>query len=1146
MSERVADTGGCERFFNRTDWLAFWTAFAVSLVIYVYTLAPSVTLEDGGELAVAADWLGVPHPPGYPSWTMIGWVFARLFSFVTFRGQPNPTYGIAMASAVFGAISAGLVALLICRSGRDILRWSQQISHSMSLPMEHAICWAGGVASSLLFAFTPIMWSQSVIVEAYALNAFFLILVMLLIYMWMCRPSDKLLYLVALTFGVGLTNYQVLLLAAMALAIVVMFKDFELFRDFAVAGGPIVAVIVLLQMGLLPPVEHPTHPSWYLYLGLNGALLIFTYFLLPRGRTVAVTILLAELGMAVYAYMPIVSDLRNPPMNWGYPRTWEGFKHALRRGQYEQISPTDLFSLRYLQQIGTYLADLRLNYTLLVSLIAFLPFCSWRFRLKPDGRWIEGMKLAAILVTASLCLLPLGRVAPLYKLPALGVFLMLAIGAITMTVQRYRVLLQDHLTAPHARPWERMTAAAVLAVAALGYLALVGRKLLDILGPLRTGQAIPEGGGMAFFLQLCLIPVLIAAPLILMALAVKLLSLRDCFEFTVDIESQKWMVSTLIAFATLSLGLIALANLKMDIQDTFIQRVKFISSHLLFSFWIGYGLIFLLAYIDGKTVRKPTAGRPAGGHPLTVLCIGVTALLPLLPILANQYNKKLIEVYGGADQHGRDFGWQFGNYQLRGAEAILEELSPDEEPLPNPVYPLAMGRNAIFFGGTDPGRFVPTYMIYSARVREDVHLITQNALADGTYMSVMRDLYGNNIWIPSVVDSANAFSRYVHEVDTGQRPESAGITREGGRVQISGVMGVMEINGILAQDIFDYNAGHDFYVEESYVIRWMYPHLIPHGLIMQINRQPLPLLTPEMIRNDMDFWDWYTRRMKADPMFVRDVVARKSFSKLRSAIAGLYSYRGLQEEAKHAFQEALVLYDLSPEANFRLAEVYLRTGDFAKARTLMVDFGAKDPANDRVQDFINQIDGMQAHNARIEAIEAEAQLGGLDVQRIMELADLYRHAGRMDRFMQLTMDLLQDPDLPAFVLLPLAQLFEQAGRLGEMHRALGLCMERMPPEVPPEVFTQIARMLSRVNDLAGMRKALKAYLDRQPNDWRAWLDMATIELNLGDSDQASVSLGVAIRYGGDDAQRAIQINAQLSPLLQRRASRAQGIFGLGL
>jgi hypothetical protein len=33
--------------------------------------------------------------------------------------------------------------------------------------------------------------------------------------------------------------------------------------------------------------------------------------------------------------------------------------------------------------------------------------------------------------------------------------------------------------------------------------------------------------------------------------------------------------------------------------------------------------------------------------------------------------------------------------------------------------------------------------------------------------------------------------------------------------------------------IFDRNKEHTIFVEESYVLPWMYPHLEPHGLILK-------------------------------------------------------------------------------------------------------------------------------------------------------------------------------------------------------------------------------------------------------------------------------------------------------------------------
>ena len=41
-------------FFRRIDWWAFWIVSLVTLAVYVHTLAPTVTLEDSGELAQQA------------------------------------------------------------------------------------------------------------------------------------------------------------------------------------------------------------------------------------------------------------------------------------------------------------------------------------------------------------------------------------------------------------------------------------------------------------------------------------------------------------------------------------------------------------------------------------------------------------------------------------------------------------------------------------------------------------------------------------------------------------------------------------------------------------------------------------------------------------------------------------------------------------------------------------------------------------------------------------------------------------------------------------------------------------------------------------------------------------------------------------
>ena len=148
----------------------------------------------------------------------------------------------------------------------------------------------------------------------------------------------------------------------------------------------------------------------------------------------------------------------------------------------------------------------------------------------------------------------------------------------------------------------------------------------------------------------------------------------------------------------------------------------------------------------------------------------------------------------------------------------------------------------------------------------------------------------------------------------------------------------MAINGLLTKVIFDKNPTHEFYVEESFPLEWMYPYLEPFGIIMRINRQPLPTLTDEAIRKDHEFWSEYSQRLignwitydtpikeicdfaeriylqrdftgfKGDPKFIRDDVAQKSFSKLRNSIAGLWAWRvndaKTPEERQKMFKEA--------------------------------------------------------------------------------------------------------------------------------------------------------------------------------------------------------------------------------------------------
>ena len=274
---------------------------------------------------------------------------------------------------------------------------------------------------------------------------------------------------------------------------------------------------------------------------------------------------------------------------------------------------------------------------------------------------------------------------------------------------------------------------------------------------------------------------------------------------------------------------------------------------------------------------------------------------------------------------------------------------------------------SIYFGGTDPGRFIITAMQKSQIKGDPFFTLTQNQLADGGYLEYASHMYGGRLYIPTVEDSQKCFNDYYADVQQrmqhGQlKPgEDVSVNPDTGKMTVSGQVAVMEINALLVKVIFDNNTNRDFYIEESYPLDWMYPYLEPHGLIFKLNHVPLDDLSDETVQKDHDYWsktikpmigDWLTddtsvadvaafgqrvflhhdfSGFTGDTNFVLNSYSYRSFSKLRSSIGGLYAWRAKNSDdtaekarmiraADLAFRQACALCPESPEAVFRYAQ----------------------------------------------------------------------------------------------------------------------------------------------------------------------------------------------------------------------------------
>src|SRR5438552_7389083 len=160
--------------FRRMDWLTFLITFAAVWLGYYLTMAPEMTLEDSGELATGSFYAGIPHPPGYPVWTIYTWLWTVLVPI------KNIAWRVALGEAASGALAAGLLALLVSRGSSLLMEGIEELK-AMAGRWESAICMVSGFVAGLLIAFNGYMWSQCVIVEVYAFSVASLMVVLLLL-----------------------------------------------------------------------------------------------------------------------------------------------------------------------------------------------------------------------------------------------------------------------------------------------------------------------------------------------------------------------------------------------------------------------------------------------------------------------------------------------------------------------------------------------------------------------------------------------------------------------------------------------------------------------------------------------------------------------------------------------------------------------------------------------------------------------------------------------------------------------------------------------------------------------------------------------------------------------------------------------------
>jgi tetratricopeptide (TPR) repeat protein len=982
--------------FQRSDCIAAGIVFLITLGVYVATLAPNVTLEDSGELITAATKFGVGHPPGYPFWTMCGFVLTHLLPFGNLAWKMN------LLDAIFGALSNAVLTLLVCHSGRWLLqRWTEPEHQAAVRPY----VFYAAIMAGLVIGFSDVMWSQAVISAVHGtLNALFMNLVLVFFYLWMLDPrKTHRLVLAVFVFALGLTNHHTLVQIIPAFLFVGAFlADLHLTVREKSPGPPmgiffsVFIAVNLFSLSLL------VYISWLAGNGTDqqGAneLQAISQFM---AKVIFITVAVVSFfylrqfrmrlfllgGLTAFAVFALGYYLLDPGLEHRQRYTWA--HSAAASADPTLVAP-------HWWMIGSFVHS------------------GWLQGLVANARPVPQGQAAALLaarhVVASYGLVMLGLAviafgllytSTLNRRLIIGVFLVGWIGLMPYAYEPFAS--STHPPMNWGMPKSRG-----------GFYYSVTReqypKSLPTLIKSTFGKAIgviakdaqldstiglPDYWGRlwkTFYYYADNLQLNFTLPLIFLTLAV-LFYLRRC-----DWPQANWLIFLGAAFFFVGFMLQIIAPQEgFDFERNLQYKVFHLQSHCIFVLLMAYGALALMTYLHELMPEVPQRAGAMG--------FGAPALfLALLPLWSN---------FDACSQAGHWFGYRYGSDMMRD-----------------------MDRNAVYYGGSDPGRFVPTYMAFvesqqpdawkadwtihpaeTAKLghgfdRRDITVITQNALCDSYYASYIREQYdprfrpatwtrlekwlGRDTAYPETPVTCVSNSELVEAWEEyAEWPEVAARLSHGKPELRPGTNDVFDINGIVAKKIFEKNKkDHTFYLEQSVPITWMYPYLLPSGLIFKLNPDPLDKLPDTAVAADRKFWDDYSGRLLADGRFRIDKDACLTFSKLAFWHSDLYRWRKLDPEQEYFLRLAIKLCPQLQDAVSGLTHLLVDEQRYDEALAVVEQAEVDDPRNDFFSGLESFVKEAKASGQRENELKAQLAKNPYDVDLNLEIARLYESEGK--------------------------------------------------------------------------------------------------------------------------------------------------------
>lgn len=326
-----------------------WVVFAVSLLVYLLTIEPTVSFWDCGEFILCSYRLEVGHPPGAPLFLLLG----RFFTL--FAG--SDTSKVAMMVNIMSAFASAFTILFLFWSITRLIRLATGDDENISGGRVIAVI-ASGVTGALAYAFSDTFWFSAVEGEVYGTSSLFTAAVFWAMLRWYDEADEPhanrwiilIAYLMGLSIGVHLLN----LLTLPVLVLIYYFRKYKATGKgavWAVISG--FAMLGVLNFIFIPGVAKvagwfellfinklglPFNTGLYVYLFLLVGLIIFGIWYSLRKKKIILNYVMTVVAVLILGYssfaLIIIRANAHPPMDQNDPSDVFSFIYYINRTQY--------------------------------------------------------------------------------------------------------------------------------------------------------------------------------------------------------------------------------------------------------------------------------------------------------------------------------------------------------------------------------------------------------------------------------------------------------------------------------------------------------------------------------------------------------------------------------------------------------------------------------------------------------------------------------------------------------------------------------------------------------------------------------------------------------------------------------------------